>query len=227
MLITTRLASTVSLAAAALFLATLSALHFLKPELDPSWRMVSEYAIGEHGWLMKLAFLSMAISCTGLVVALWTHLATTAGRVGLAMLIATAAGSILAAVFTTDPLNTPAAQRTLGGRLHEFAAMLDLIPYAAVLIGWGLARRNPAWIGLRRMLVGAAVMVLGATASFVIAIAVYLPADGTFGPDVTIGWPNRIMFVTHVAWLMLLAWLSTHLIAQPRRVHRYEESASS
>ena len=205
-----RLASIVSLAAASLFLALLGALHFLKPEFDPSWRMVSEYAIGEHGWMMELAFLSLAISCAALAVALWRHLATIAGRVGLAMLIATAAGAILAAVFTTDPMTTSPAQRTLEGRLHEFAAMLDLIPYAAIFIGWSLARRNPA-VRLRRMLVGAAGVVLATTAVFVITIAVLLPADGTFGPDVTIGWPNRIMIVSHVAWVMTLAWLSPRL----------------
>jgi hypothetical protein len=173
--------------------------------------MVSEYAIGEHGWMMELAFLSLAISCAALAVALWRHLATIAGRVGLAMLIATAAGSTLAAVFTTDPLTTAPDQRTLEGRFHEFAAILDLIPYAALLIGWSLARRNPARVRLRRMLVGAAAVVLATTAVFVITIAVLQPADATFGPDVTIGWPNRIMIVSHVAWVMTLAWLSTRL----------------
>jgi hypothetical protein len=60
-----------------------------------------------------------AISCTALAVALWTHLGNIAGSVGLAMLIATAAGSALAAVFTTDPLTTSPVERTLEGRLHD------------------------------------------------------------------------------------------------------------
>jgi hypothetical protein len=33
------------------FLAILFLLHFLKPELDPSWRMISEYEIGRYGWM--------------------------------------------------------------------------------------------------------------------------------------------------------------------------------
>jgi hypothetical protein len=36
--------------------------HFLKPEFDPSWRMVSEYAIGRWGWVMQLAFFSLTIA---------------------------------------------------------------------------------------------------------------------------------------------------------------------
>jgi hypothetical protein len=42
-------AARLSLAAAATFLVLLVALHFIKPELDPSWRMISEYEIGDYG----------------------------------------------------------------------------------------------------------------------------------------------------------------------------------
>jgi hypothetical protein len=42
--------------AAALFLVLIAVLHILKPEYDPSWRMISEYAIGRFGWVMQLAF---------------------------------------------------------------------------------------------------------------------------------------------------------------------------
>jgi hypothetical protein len=39
----------ISLMAVASFSALLILLHFLKPELDPSWRMISEYEIVEIG----------------------------------------------------------------------------------------------------------------------------------------------------------------------------------
>jgi len=38
-----------SLAAAATFLVLVAALHIIKPELNPSWRFISEYAIGDYG----------------------------------------------------------------------------------------------------------------------------------------------------------------------------------
>lgn len=57
-----------SFAAAAAFVVLLAALHVLKPELDPSWRMGSEYAIGDYGWVMRIAFFSMALSCVALFV---------------------------------------------------------------------------------------------------------------------------------------------------------------
>ena len=45
----TRSAARVSLAACGLFVLLLAALHLLRPDLDPSWRFVSEYQLGEHG----------------------------------------------------------------------------------------------------------------------------------------------------------------------------------
>ena len=31
------------------FVLLLAALHVIKPEIDPSWRFISEYALGDHG----------------------------------------------------------------------------------------------------------------------------------------------------------------------------------
>ena len=50
-----RVAARLSLASGATFVALLAVLHVVKAELDPSWRFISEYAIGAHGWLMVLA----------------------------------------------------------------------------------------------------------------------------------------------------------------------------
>ena len=49
-------AALLSFAGAATFVVLLAALHFIKPELDPSWHFVSEYAIGDYGWIMVLRF---------------------------------------------------------------------------------------------------------------------------------------------------------------------------
>ena len=65
-----RTAVRLSLMAAATFLVLLAALHFIKPEFDPLWRMISEYAIGDFGWVMMLAFLSLALSCATLFIAI-------------------------------------------------------------------------------------------------------------------------------------------------------------
>ena len=38
--------------AAALAITTLAALHILKPDISPSRNMISQYALGRHGWVM-------------------------------------------------------------------------------------------------------------------------------------------------------------------------------
>ena len=53
-------AARLSFARAAMFTVLLAALHFIKPGLDPSWHFISEYAIGDYGWIMVLAFPSLA-----------------------------------------------------------------------------------------------------------------------------------------------------------------------
>ena len=37
------------------FALLLALLHVLRPDLDPSWRFISEYAVGSFGYLMIIA----------------------------------------------------------------------------------------------------------------------------------------------------------------------------
>src|SRR5918998_6264801 len=94
-----RTAALLAFAAAATFAVLLVALHFIKPGLDPSWHFISEYAIGKHGWIMVLAFLSLAVSYASLFVAIRSQLRTIAGRIGLALLLVSALGLTIAAIF--------------------------------------------------------------------------------------------------------------------------------
>jgi len=52
----TRITARVAVVLAAAFLAILVLLHFLESKFDPSWRMISDYEIGNYGWMMTLAF---------------------------------------------------------------------------------------------------------------------------------------------------------------------------
>lgn len=198
-------AARLSIAAAVAFLLLLAALHFIKPELDPSWRVISEYAIGAHGWMMSLAFFSMALSCVALVIAIRSQVRTVGGKIGLALLLLSAVGMTMAGIFTTDPLTAGKYEVTTHGRLHELGGMLDVVPIAALLISWNLALRNPAWSSVRRLLAGIAGLPLLGLALFIAAVAVMLPADRQFGPNVAIGWPNRLLVVTYCVWLITVA----------------------
>lgn len=205
-------AARLSLAAAATFVVLLAALHFIKPELDPSWHFISEYAIGRHGWIMVLAFLSLAISYVSLFVALLSQLRTLAGRIGLAMLLVSALGLIIAAIFTTDPITVSEDDVTTEGTLHNLGGTLDIaMPFAAALIGWSLAR-NPAWSSAKRSLLLATGLALAAfVVSFFSLGFMVSQSGGKFGPDVLVGWPNQFEVVAYSVWLMVVAWQALKL----------------
>src|ERR671911_69713 len=126
-----RTAALLAFAGAFTFAVLLVALHFIKPELDPSWHFISEYAIGRYGWMMVLAFLSLALGYVGLFVAIRSQLRTITGRIGLALLLVSALGLIIAAVFTTDPITVSEDALTTEGTLHNMGGTLGMaMPFA-------------------------------------------------------------------------------------------------
>jgi hypothetical protein len=152
---TSQAAAKLSFAASALFLILLVILHFIKPEFDPSWHMISEYEIGDYGWVMQLAFIILALSYIGLFVAVLPQVRTVGGRVGLALLLLSATGLTIAAFAVSDPITASKDQLTAHGNMHGLGAMLGIpsLPIAAVLISLSLAR-NQAWSSARRLLYG-------------------------------------------------------------------------
>jgi len=204
-----------SFAGAATFVVLLAALHFVKPELDPSWHFISEYAIGRHGWMMVLAFLSLAVSYVSLFVAIRSQLQTTAGRIGLALLLVSALGLTIAAVFVTDPITVSKDAVTTEGRIHGLGGTLGIaMPFAAALVGWNLAR-NPAWSLAKVPLLWATGLALVAfLVSFVSLGVMVSQSGGKFGPDVLVGWPNRIETLAYFVWLMTVAWQALKLRGQ-------------
>jgi hypothetical protein len=208
-----RTAALLSFAGAATFLVLLAALHFIKPELDPSWRMISEYEIGDYGWIMVLAFLSLAFSCVSLFVATRSQVRTIGGKIGLVLLLVSALGMTIAAIFTADPITASQDELTTHGTLHGVGGLLGIptFPIAATLISWSLVR-NQAWSPAQLVLLWTVGLVWISLLVFILFVAVMLPqSQSGFGPDVLIGWPNRIFEVANSAWLMAVAWRAARL----------------
>lgn len=199
-------AARLSFAATTAFLALLAALHLIKPGLDPSWRMVSEYEVGRHGWVMQLAFLCLASGCVALFAAIRSQVRTTSGRIGLAFLLLSAAGMTIAGVFAADPITADPGELTTHGNLHALGAFLGIpgFPVAALLVSRSLLR-NPDWSPARRSILWTAGLNWIGLLALVVTVAVLLPSSGGFGPDAPIGWPNRLVLVANSAWLMVVA----------------------
>ena len=210
-----RTAALVAIAGAVAFAVLLASLHLIKPELDPSWHFISEYAIGRYGWMMVLAFLSLALGYVGLFVAIRSQLRTITGRIGLALLLVSALGLTIAAIFTTDSITVSKDAVTTEGTLHNLGGTLGIsMPFAAALVGWKLAR-NPAWSSAKRHLLWATGLALVAfVVSFVSLVVMLSQSNGNFGPDVFVGWPNRIEIVAYSVWLMVTAWQAIRVHGQ-------------
>jgi hypothetical protein len=188
------IAAVTALVAGGITAGLVAILHVLEPEYDPSWRMISEYSVGRYGWVMRLAFVTMAISPAATCVALWPF--GGAWTIGLA---AVALGALGAAFIDADPIMTPRAQATPVGRAHTVLGIILLagFPPAAVFAGVGVATE------LGWMLAIASVVPWVGLVWFLSAAS---PARGRGGsPEIRIGWPDRFCLLAYLAWVVLAA----------------------
>jgi Protein of unknown function (DUF998) len=195
-----RSAAVASFVAGCLFAFLLLGLHLVEPEFDPTWRFVSEYALGGAGWMMTVAFISLAISLLSAALSVMRHVRTVFGYIGLVILVVAAGGFLLAAAFQTDPITTAADAYTFSGRMHVLGASLDYSPVGMLLTGWALSRTDD-WRSLRRPLM------ITASIAFLIMIGftATLPRDSHFGPGVYTGLIGRIMLLSYVGWIMAVS----------------------
>ncbi|GAA1822629.1 hypothetical protein GCM10009750_01300 [Agromyces salentinus] len=188
------IASVTALVAGGITAGLIALLHVLKPEYDPSWRMISEYSLGRYGWVMRVAFVTMAICLAATGVALWPF-----GGAWTISLAAVAIGALGAAFIDADPIMTPRAQATSVGKAHTMlgAVLLAGFPPAALLAGVGVAT------ALGWTLAIASVVPFAGLVWFLIAVA---PAHGQGGsPQIRIGWPDRFCLLAYLAWVVLAA----------------------
>lgn len=180
-------------------------LHLASPGFAPSWRMVSEYANGQHKWLLTMVFVAWALSSLALIAALWPLRETALGRIGLTFLLLGGIGQTMGALFD------------INHKLHGPAAMIGIpsLCIAAVLVTLALARRPdisapPVWSAHLPWI------------TFVLMIAAFmlffssLKAAGVdmFGQSEPlkelptgvsgyVGWANRLLFAATYLWAAL------------------------
>ena len=192
-------------------LLSLGALHLLSPEFAPSWRMVSEYANGQYGWVLSLMFAFWAVSSWALAYTLWPQVKTTGGKVGLFFLITAGVGEAMGGLFD---INHP---------LHGLAALIGILslPIAAMLISVNLSRIQP-WAGAKKALLWTAnltwVSVVLMAVTFILLIVTFTQAGGDMTAEATtittlpvgvialVGWANRFLVFAYNGWVMTVAW---------------------
>ena len=209
-------AARLSIAAVITYQVILIALIFIRPDIDPSWHTISEWAIGPYGWIMSLAFLISAVSYGSLYVAIKSQIQGRWGKIGLAILLICTIGTVGVGVFTTDPYPPEKTLSTIG-ILHIITgtSALMLLPFAALLINLNLASKNQAWVKAQRALLWTAGLPLLAFVGFVVHLSIFvIPLGDYYGPGLQIGWPPRILFLTYMVWLITLAWQAIKVRSQ-------------
>ena len=189
----------------------LAALHILSPEFSPSWRMISEYALGRYGWLLSLMFLCSGVGCWALALAIRPEIRTNAGKLGLLLLFISGTGGVLAAFFDVN--------RPVG---HGIAGLLGVVsfPISALLLSVALGR-NEAWRSNRKRLLRLAnlswisvVLLIATLAIMIIQLRVangghlpqHAPRSLPSGVLPLAGWADRMIVLSNWAWVFLAAY---------------------
>jgi hypothetical protein len=173
----------------------LAGLHVLSPELDPSFRVVSEYANGQFGWVLSLMFVAWALSSWALAVALWSHVNGISGKIGLGFLVAAGVGEAMASVFD---INHP--RHNLAGMIGVFS-----LPTPAMLICVRLSRTE-AWVGAKKMLLWTANLTWASLVLMVAALTIMIRGYTLAGSRIVfVGWANRLLVALYCVWVVTVA----------------------
>lgn len=201
------LAPMVALGAIATSALALAALHVASPEYAPSWRMISEYANGKHGWLLTAVFLTWALGSLALLVALWPLASGGLAKAGLVLLALAALGQAMGGPFD------------INHKLHGPAAMIGIPALAAACVVLQIAMARvpglavpPTWVA-HLTWVSFALMIATFFLFFAALKGAGIDPTAQSGPlaelpaGVTgyLGWANRLIFAGSYLWVGWMA----------------------
>lgn len=181
------------------------ALHVLEPEYAPLGRMLSEYANGAYGWVMKLVFWLLALSNFALAVSVWSRANSVLSKLGVAFLVLAGCALIGAGLFDMDPITAKPEDMTAHGFWHGIVAMVGIPSQAlaAMLLAFGMTQAGQAFDFARSPLRIAALLVLAATAVMFVYVPMTMTEHG-IGP--LAGLFNRVIVATWIYWFIRTAW---------------------
>lgn len=130
------------------FTSVVVALHVLEPEFDPERRFVSEYVLGDWGWLMKVAFFALGIGLVALGVATARTLAPIRRtRVVRNLYISCGVAAFVSGLFDSDELvDGEVVDPSAHGAVHDLAG---IILFGSLIAATFLLRKafavTPGW----------------------------------------------------------------------------------
>jgi hypothetical membrane protein len=171
------------------------ALHFLDSDIAAADTYVSDYALGDYGWLMRAAFVVVGIGTIAIGWGLRVTLAPGKRVTGSVVLVLLAGvGFILAGIFNTDP--TGETDLTAAGTIHLLSALVLFL--CLIISAWmlrGVFKRGEAWAPF-------SIIAL----LFAIALTVTFLVSFLTGEDGPVGLTQRIFAGVIMIWLFVLGW---------------------
>jgi hypothetical protein len=109
-------------------------LHFVSLEFKPNFRMISEYALGNHKWVLTIFFISWGLGSivSGLM---FLNIVTTAwAKFGAILVLVTGIGAIMGGLFDVQH------------KLHGLAFRIGIpfLPIGSLILSYHLIK-NPDW----------------------------------------------------------------------------------
>ncbi len=195
---------------AVISLLSLLSLHFVSPEFDPSWRMISEYALGDHGWLITLFFIFWGASSFCIILVLWNIADTKWSKVGVILLCLSFAGQIMGGLFDVRH------------SLHGLAFLIGVpsLPAAALLVSYQLVKKEDwktyrstilfsahfTWISLVLMIISMVLMISGfQKAGIPMGEGIEPPKSVPHGVIAVNGYANRLLVLAYLCWPIIIA----------------------
>lgn len=198
------------IASGGLSLICLLLLHFLSPEFKPSWRMISEYALGKYKPVLTAFFLLWGVSTLLLPVLLWNETASVWAKVGLVLVFVSGAGACMGGLFDVKhPLHGAA-----------FGLGVPTLPVGALLVGYHLVNSadwrqqssgilfstHSVWISLVLMAIAMIVMMTGfKNAGIPMGKDVAPPESVPTGVIALAGYFNRLLVFCYAVWTIFMA----------------------
>ena len=204
----------ISIVFAAVFLVILILLHFLNRELNPSWRMISEYEIGRYGWMMRLAFFSWGAGILALLITIWPYLQLPSGTISRWWFVLIVIALFGAGIFKTDPITNDT--NSLVNTIHKLCGIIVILTFpVAATLALNSLRHNPLWTAYQGWLIfGTTLAWIGMVAYFtsIIISRIKDPQAGEAGsPPVYMGWPNKFNVLTYIIWIIIITAIALRL----------------
>ena len=173
------------------YLLNIAALHFLRPNVNPVFEPVSNYAVGPHGFLFIAADFGSGLAALALAFGLYISI-TPSGRsyIGLFLLGLYGVSELMAGLFPIDV----GGEATMVGTIHNIVGNVSFfgLPIAVLLLSLGMDK-DERWRSFRRPALAVSLAVV-----LTVILTIVGSNIGLFGLT------QRLANFTFVLWILLV-----------------------